>query len=55
MTEIKFYITYDDGKREEFDTKGAALRRGAALAKFKKGIIKVYNTRGIFVKSFDGR
>jgi hypothetical protein len=50
-----YYITYDNGKREYFDEKGAALRRAAALVKFKKGVVKVYDKHGQFIKSFDGR
>lgn len=50
-----FFILYDNGRREYFDNKGAALRRAAALVKFKKAIIKVYDPEGKFIKSFDGR
>lgn len=49
-----FFIRYD-GKIEDFDSKTEALRRAAALARFKKAVIKVYDKRGTFIKSFDGR
>lgn len=52
---VKFYILYDGGQREDFAEKSDALRRAAALTKFKKGIVKVYDKRGQFIKSFDGR
>lgn len=49
-----FYILYDS-TREDFASKGEALRRAAALVKFKKAVIKVYDNKGTFIKSFDGR
>lgn len=51
---VNFFIQYDD-QREEFEEKHGALRRAAALSKFKKAVIKVYNKQGTFIKSFDGR
>jgi hypothetical protein len=51
----KFYILYDTGTREDFTEKSAALRRAAALVKFKKGVVKVFDKNGQFIKSFDGR
>lgn len=50
-----FYVLHDDGTKEYFDVKGKALRRAAALVKFKKAVIKVYDKQGNFIKSFDGR
>jgi hypothetical protein len=50
-----FYIVYEDGQREYFVNKVQALRRAAALIKFKKAVIKVYDKHGKFIKSFDGR
>lgn len=50
-----FFVLYDDGKREYFSEKNVALRRAAALIKFKKAVIKVYDKQGNFIKSFDGR
>ena len=50
-----FYITYDGDQREYFDEKSAAIRRAAALVKFKKGVVKVFDKNGKFIKSFDGR
>lgn len=50
-----FYIIYDDGQREDFAEKSTALRRAAALIKFKKSVVKVYDKQGNFIKSFDGR
>jgi hypothetical protein len=50
-----FYVLHDDGEREFFAEKSAALRRAAALVKFKKAVIKVYDKHGNFIKSFDGR
>jgi hypothetical protein len=50
-----YFITYDDGQREDFAKKSDALRRAAALTKFKKGVVKVYDNQGNFIKSFDGR
>lgn len=49
-----FFIQYDD-QREDFEEKHEALRRAAALSKFKKAVIKVYDKHGTFIKSFDGR
>lgn len=50
-----FYVLHDDSKKEYFDEKSDALRRAAALVKFKKAVIKVYDKQGSFIKSFDGR
>lgn len=50
-----FYIVYDDGKKEYFYNKVETLRRAAALVKFHKGVVKVYDKHGNFIKSFDGR
>lgn len=50
-----FFVLHEDGKREYFDEKSLALRRAAALIKFKKAVIKVYDKQGNFIKSFDGR
>ena len=50
-----FYIVYDDGQKEFFYNKVEALRRAAALVKFKKAVVKVYDKNGTFIKSFDGR
>lgn len=50
-----FFVLHDDGKREYFSEKSLALRRAAALVKFKKAVIKVYDKHGNFIKSFDGR
>lgn len=50
-----YYIIYDDGQREDFVEKSDALRRAAALTKFKQAVVKVYDKRGNFIKSFDGR
>ena len=50
-----YYITYGNGEREEFAEKSEALRRAAALTRFKKSVVKVYDKRGNFIKSFDGR
>lgn len=50
-----YFILYDNGTREYFTEKSAALRRAAALVKFKKAVIKVYDKNGNFIKSFDGR
>ena len=50
-----FFVLHDDGKREFFEKKGDALRRAAALTKFKKAVIGVYDKHGKFIKSFDGR
>lgn len=50
-----FFVLHDDGKREYFDEKSLALRRAAALTKFKKAVITVYDKHGKFIKSFDGR
>lgn len=50
-----YYLTYDNGNKESFDDKSSALRRAAALAKFMKGVVKVYDKSGKFIKSFDGR
>lgn len=52
---MKYFVLHDDGTKEEFDEKHAALRRAAALTKFKRAVIKVYNQHGHFIKSFDGR
>ena len=51
----KYFVLHDDGTREYFDEKYAALRRAAALTKFKRAVIRVYDERGNFIKSFDGR
>ena len=51
----KFFVLHDDGKREYFEEKSSALRRAAALTKFKKAVISVYDKDGRFIKSFDGR
>lgn len=50
-----FFVQHDDGKKEYFSEKSLALRRAAALVKFKKAVIKVYDKHGNFIKSFDGR
>lgn len=50
-----FFVLHDDGEREYFNEKHEALRRAAALVKFKKAVIKVYDKHGEFIKSFDGR
>lgn len=50
-----FFVLHDDGKREFFEEKSSALRRAAALVKFKKAVIAVYDKQGNFIKSFDGR
>ena len=50
-----FFVLHDDGKREFFSEKSDALRRAAALVKFKKAVIGVYDKHGKFIKSFDGR
>ena len=50
-----FFVLHDDGEREYFDEKMDALRRAAALVKFKKAVISVYDKHGKFIKSFDGR
>jgi hypothetical protein len=51
----KFFVLHDDGQKEYFEEKHYALRRAAALTKFKKAVIKVYDKHGNFIKSFDGR
>lgn len=50
---MKYCVEWDF--REVYDTKAEALRRGAALIKFYKGVVKIYDGHGKFVKSFDGR
>lgn len=50
-----FFVLHDDGKKEYFDEKHSALRRAAALVKFKRAVITVYDKNGKFIKSFDGR
>jgi len=50
-----YFILYDGSKREYFSEKSVALRRAAALKRFTKGVIKVYDKHGNFIKSFDGR
>jgi hypothetical protein len=52
---FNFYIVYDGNKKEHFVNKVEALRRAAALKKFNKSVIKVYDKHGTFIKSFDGR
>lgn len=51
---FNFYIIYN-GQKESFTNKPEALRRAAALKKFNKCVIKVYDKHGTFIKSFDGR
>lgn len=50
-----YYVRYGNGLQELYSNKSAALRRAAALAKFYKGVVKVYDKNANFVKSFDGR
>ena len=52
---LNFYIHYNGNEREYYVNKGSALRRAAALAKFTKAVIKVYDKNGNFIKSFDER
>lgn len=49
-----YTITYPPDQETAL-IKVSALRRAAAIAKFYKGIVKVYDSHRHFVKSFDGR
>lgn len=49
---MNYYVEWDF--REKFEKKSDALRRAAAIAKFYRGVVKVYY-RDVFIKSFDGR
>lgn len=53
---MHYIINAGNGDRiETLRNKAEALRRAAALTKFYKGVVKVYDSNGRFIKSFDGR
>lgn len=53
---MHYIVTAGNADRiETLSTKAAALRRAATITKFYKGVVKVHDSHGNFIKSFDGR